>query len=273
MAERRLSIEQKKMQLSTAIPKLGAVGYAEWRPAMRAALVVQRAWAVVRDGVDEAEDEELLAKDETALALLMLNVEPLYRPTIDAARSAKDAWDTLHRMHLNQGETRQQQLRMQLATLVKAPNEAMLVYMNRAIAIKTELLALEADFNEADIVRQVLTGLHNDDRYTTTVKVITYSSELPDLTKLTEMLVEEERQLEPLATAGRRHGGDGIAFAAQTSTGRFTKPPKKCWICDKVGHIALHCPEATCFSCGQRGHMVRNCPKKQGARANAAVAF
>ena len=132
MAERRLSIEQKKMQLSTAIPKLGAVGYAEWRPAMRAALVVQRAWAVVRDGVDEAEDEELLAKDETALALLMLNVEPLYRPTIDAARSAKDAWDTLHRMHLNQGETRQQQLRMQLATLVKAPNEAMLVYMNRA---------------------------------------------------------------------------------------------------------------------------------------------
>ena len=48
-------------------------------------------------------------------------------------------------------------------------------------------------------MRQVLTGLRNDDRYTTTVKVITYSSELPDLTKLTEMLVEEERQLE-LAT-------------------------------------------------------------------------
>ena len=42
------------MQLSTAVPKLGAVGYAEWRPAMRAALVVQRAWAVVRDGLDEA---------------------------------------------------------------------------------------------------------------------------------------------------------------------------------------------------------------------------
>ena len=33
----------------------------------------------MRDGVDEAEDEELLAKDETALALLMLNAEPLYR--------------------------------------------------------------------------------------------------------------------------------------------------------------------------------------------------
>ena len=31
--------------------------------------------------------------------------------------------------------------------------------------------------------------------------------------------------------------------------------------------------EAICFSCGQRGHVVRNCPKKQGARANAAVAF
>ena len=81
----------------------------------------------------------------------------------------------------------------------------MLVYMNRALAIKTEVLALEADFNKADIVRQVVTGLRNDDHYTTTVKVITYSSELPDLTKLTEMLVEEERQLEPLATAGRRH--------------------------------------------------------------------
>ena len=52
MAERRLSIEQNEMQLSTAVPKLGAVGYAEWRPAMRAALVVQRALAVVRDGVD-----------------------------------------------------------------------------------------------------------------------------------------------------------------------------------------------------------------------------
>ena len=64
MAERRPSIEQKKMQLSTAIPKLGAVGYAEWRPAMRAALVAQRAWAVVRDGVDDCPeyDNKLLLR-------------------------------------------------------------------------------------------------------------------------------------------------------------------------------------------------------------------
>jgi hypothetical protein len=39
------------MQLSTAIPKLGAVSYAELRLAMRAALVEQRVWNVVRDGI------------------------------------------------------------------------------------------------------------------------------------------------------------------------------------------------------------------------------
>ena len=38
-----------KMQLSTAIPKLGAVSYAELRLAMRAALVEQRVWNVVRN--------------------------------------------------------------------------------------------------------------------------------------------------------------------------------------------------------------------------------
>ena len=76
---------------------------------------------------------------------------------LGAKEALRDRTNGKEQTNKPQGETRQQQLRMQLATLVKAPNEAMLVYMNRALAIKTELLALEADFNEADIVRQVLT--------------------------------------------------------------------------------------------------------------------
>ena len=138
------------MQLTNGVPRLGTVSYAEWRATMRAALVVQRVWAVVRDGMDEDEDnEELMTKNETAMALLMLHVDAVYRPTIEAAASAKDAWDALHHMHLSQGESRQQQLRTELATLRKTSRESMLAYLSRALAMKTELLALEADVPRA----------------------------------------------------------------------------------------------------------------------------
>ena len=112
------------------------------------------------------------------------------------------------------------------------------------------------------------------ERYATIVKIITYRIELPTLAKLTEMLVEEERQLatadEGNTVPGRR---SATAFAVQTNRGQPGKPPRKCWVCDKVGHVALHCPEATCYGCGKRGHMVRNCPKKQTAHASVAIAF
>ena len=174
-------------------------------------------------------------------------------------------------MHVDQGEARQQQLRTELATLRKSKRESMLAYTGRALSIKTELTNLDSGFKDVEVVRQVLAGLRDDIRYATVSKIITLSPELPTLSKLSELLVEEERLLG--AAPERDIGDDPLVLAArgQRSTG---DGPRRCWKCEQTGHIAARCPKIRCFECGGRGHIAKHCPKQQrNGAVMTAIAF
>ena len=258
------------MQVLPGLPRLGKEGYEDWRLAMRAALVLNKCWDVVNLGVDDKDTNRSASNDATAKALIMLQVEKQFRPLVNSADNAKSAWDLLHRMHVDQGEQRQLQLRRDLATLRKARGEPMLVYLNRAVAIMHELTSLGVKTKqlEPEVVRQVLAGLRDHAGYTTIVKVITYGNELPSMMKVMEQLVEEERQL------GEQEQRDGITVQAMSAG--VMRGPKRCHICKKAGHLAARCPDVECYQCGEKGHIARLCEKeKKGSKACAmtAIAF
>lgn len=43
---------------------------------------------------------------------------------------------------------------------------------------------------------------------------------------------------------------------------RRRKSDRRCYECNKTGHIAAHCNLTRCFECGKRGHVARECPRR-----------
>ena len=60
---------------------------------------------------------------------------------------------------------------------------------------------------------------------------------------------------------------------SRTPPGFVESRPKRCYICNKVGHLQYNCPTRQdprfCFTCGQQGHDWRTCPQGNGQGVTA----
>jgi hypothetical protein len=83
---------------------------------------------------------------------------------------------------------------------------------------------------------------------------------------------QDHKDLEMLLKLHTKSGGGGgkgfepgLADGARNPKGR----KKKCWLCNKSGHVAANCTKSkggrggdtrSCFKCGKPGHIARHCP-------------
>lgn len=50
---------------------------------------------------------------------------------------------------------------------------------------------------------------------------------------------------------------------ARGSEERKRRPERRCYECNKTGHVAAQCRFAICFECGRQGHFSRECPRRK----------
>lgn len=76
----------------------------------------------------------------------------------------------------------------------------------------------------------------------------------------TEVRSSRRRQRSPM----RRNTG-AKNFDKRPSRGtdeRRKKPEKRCYECNRTGHVAAQCNLTRCYECGRQGHVARECPKR-----------
>ena len=223
MAEDKLVVEH-----------LDVDNYATWSVRMKALLMVKGLWKAVT-GVDIDEN-----KIEKAQAQIALHVKSHHLIRVMESPDAKAAWEMLKEAYEGKGNARKLALRQELSKLNMSPAEPVAVYIGRAKDIQTKLRQVGHEVADQDLAFSVMAGLPPAYNMISTVlmnaeRELSLDDMLPKLLQ-SEMMMQPERHSEAALSAtrqpGKRPGG-------QRPNGK--KEMRKCFYCDKTGHVKAEC--------------------------------
>ena len=220
-----------------AIERLDVDNYATWSTRMRLLLVSKGLWTAVKGqlSVDSNTDEQ-------ALAFIGLCVRDHHLPTIARCETAKQAWEALEAVYQARSTARRLQLKRELNSLKKRPDEELTKYVARAKDIRDQLAAAGKGPDDQEVTMSLLAGLPSE--YDVLVTVLETSDTLLDPDSvLAKLLTVEQRAASARPTAGEQ--------AFYSSRHRGAPAPKR-----------SSAEQRECYYCGKKGHLKKDCRKK-----------
>jgi len=101
---------------------------------MKSVLVFNDLWGYIHGSIPrptgESEDAQWKARDEKALALIILSVSKNELGHLRRATTSKEAWDEINRVHSSQGSVKKAMLYRQLYNSRKDETQTMMQYIN-----------------------------------------------------------------------------------------------------------------------------------------------
>ena len=226
------------------IEKLGESNFDSWSVQMKSVLVHLELWDVACGKLAKPEDPSeaatWVAKDEKALASILLCVKPSQVIHIKKCSTANEAWRKLQTTYEPRGPARMVSLFKKLLHL-KVYGDDMVQYLNIFQETVEKLATIDVTVNEQILVIIMLSNL--PDQYENFVVAIESRDTLPTLAALRIKLLEESQRRN-----GKEEGAavsmETQAFMARTY-GKKEKnnngKEKKCFNCGKLGHFAAKC--------------------------------
>lgn len=188
--------------------------------------------------------------EQQALSLIMLSVKPQHYVMVRLAGTARAAWAALAEEFRSTDRARVMNLRTEVNTIKMGTRESAVEYFNRGRALVWELNMLGVIIVDEHLLSALLTGL--DDKFAQQKEILANMDEL-DLDKAlvklrageTRMRAEKQRRAPPVKTALAASAGVGNGSWKPRSAGDAKRPDRrKCFQCNKVGHLRAACPEA-----------------------------
>lgn len=226
------------------IEPLDLDNYGTWSKRMKYLLIHKGLWKTTT-----GEETTEASVDQKALALICLNVKDYHLTTLDACKTAKEAWDTLEKIYKARSVARKLQLKKELNNLKKGPSEPLPKYIARAKTIWSDLLATGYDIKSSEVVLSVLAGLPKE--YETLVAILEASDKELDLDEVQAKLLHVEQRLT------RQEEQETSAYLARgfkKTPNKSGRPPFKPTSNDKM--------EKECFYCHKKGHIKAECRKR-----------
>lgn len=237
-----------------SVPKLGADNYWAWATLVQSFLTIKGCWDAVSDSSDQA-------KSAQALAYIRLLVSEFYLPTLEACKTAQEAWDLLEASFKSKSLARRLQLKRELNSLQLEGAEDLTQYVARAKTIRGQLVAAGYSVSDDEVVLCVLAGLPAPYDAAVTMlegsdKALTVDEVLAKLLPVEQRVVQADERGDAKALyaggrGGRRiSGGGGFGGGGGAAGGRGS--------CQQEGS------KKVCWHCGESGHIKARCPKLQG---------
>ncbi|XP_043276015.1 uncharacterized protein [Venturia canescens] len=120
------------------------------------------------------------------------------------------------------------------------------------------ILANRVGIAEDEIVDYIIDGIP-DTRLQDQARMQQFGDKMSLLSAFEKISLSSTRNSGKPETNYKGHPRQPSSLSENSSDHR---PVRKCFFCDKEGHLKPQCPEFKCFSCDKSGHIARDCPNR-----------
>lgn len=222
----------------TNIEKLSDSNYESWQILMKSVLVTQQLWSVISAPPD-TQNLEWVGKDERALALITLCIQPKHFRIIKTCGTAYQAWKELEKAHVKTGPASLVSVFKKLVTLRIQPGQQMQEHLDMFMELIDQLVNMEMKLPEMFLSVLLLVSL--GETYDSFVVAMSSRDELPPVTVLKIKLMEEEER--------KRHDVNVTSTVMKIRSdvnkkSRQKKRRGRCFTCKEYGHFMADCPKS-----------------------------
>ncbi|PZC74114.1 hypothetical protein B5X24_HaOG208365 [Helicoverpa armigera] len=212
----------------------GLDDYSTWKFAIKMILIKEKLFAFTSKYPDSNNSTDI-EKDQEALALICLHIEPTLYAYVQDSKHAKDAWDSLAKAFEDKGVNRRITLMNALLDEKLDNHSSMHQYVAAVMSLAQKLKDIATGFDDDLVAVVLLRGLPEE--YRPMRMALEHSGmKLTSENVRQKLLQEDSRQ-------GTSSSADS-ALAVNKSKKRIGNNDKlKCFKCGKKGHKKPDCPE------------------------------